>query len=102
LEILSKQIDGHPIEKAGSWHRSLVLRMTHPFGDARPAFLSAASAETMNTLRAFRHRERNSYGSALDFDRVLELADEAILAPGFLQADLARLSAFLQLRPPLT
>jgi hypothetical protein len=82
MELLSKRIDGYPMEKTGSWHRSLVLRMTHPFGDARPAVLSAESAEVIDTLRAFRHRERNSYGSALDFDRVLELADEAILAPG--------------------
>jgi hypothetical protein len=96
MEILSRQIDGVPIEKAGSWHRSLVLRMTHSFGDVRPAFLSTESAETIDTLRAFRHRERNSYGSALDFARVLELADEAILAPSLLQDDLARLSGFLK------
>ena len=96
LELLAKQIDRFPIDKTGSWHRSLVLRMTHAFGDVRPAVLSSASEEALNTLRAFRHRERNSYGSTLDFGRVLELAEEAILVPGLLQADLAKLSIYLQ------
>ncbi len=96
LLILCKQIDGYPIEKSESWHRSLALRMSHPFGEARPAVLSAESAETIDTLRAFRHRERNSYGSAIDFSRVLELAEETNLAPGLLRADMERLSVFLQ------
>jgi hypothetical protein len=96
LVLISKQIDRYPIDKTGSWHRLLILRMSHPFGDTRPAVLSAESAETIDTLRAFRHRERNSYGSAIDFSRVIELADETILAPALLRADLERLSAFLQ------
>jgi hypothetical protein len=100
MERIAKQIDGNPIEKDQSWHRAIILRMSHPYGAVRPPFLSPLTAASLDAMRSFRHRERNSYGSDLDYRLVLELADAAVLVPGMLKSELQTLSAFLERSSP--
>ena len=95
-----KTVDGKTIGSDEGWHRTLLLRMSSPFGDSRPAVLSQETLAELDKLRSFRHRERNSYGSALIVDRVLELAADAVLAPAMLTADLRRLAVFLERGKP--
>ncbi len=100
MERIAKQVDGNPIEKHQSWHRALIVRMSHPYGVIRPPFLSPVTAATLDALRSFRHRERNSYGTDLDYRIVLELADEAVLVQGQLTSELRNLSDFLESNSP--
>jgi hypothetical protein len=93
---LAKNVDSKPVEADEGWHRSLLHRMSNPFGSTRPALLSTRTFAELEKLRSFRHRERNSYGSALIVERVLELAADAILAPQLLEADLKQLAEFLE------
>jgi hypothetical protein len=95
LDIIVKQIDQHPITRDESWHRQLFVRMSHSFEPIRPAVLSLETLGALNTLRSFRHRARNSYGSVLDYERVLEIAAEATLTPALLTSDLESLSDYL-------
>jgi hypothetical protein len=95
-----KTVDGKAVRSDEGWHRTLLLRMSSPFGDSRPAVLSQETMAELDKLRSFRHRERNSYGSALIVDRVLELAADAVLAPAMLTADLNRLAVFLESGKP--
>jgi hypothetical protein len=95
LDVIAKQVDREPIVRNASWHRELLVRMSSPFGQIRPAVLSAATAEGLDQLRSFRHRARNTYGSILDVERVLEIAENAILVPKLLEDDLIALSTFL-------
>ena len=93
---VAKNVDGQAIEVDEGWHRSLLLRMSIPFGVSRPAVLSKETLDELDKLRSFRHRERNSYGSELIIERVLEMAADAVLAPALLAEDLKRLTTFLE------
>ena len=42
----------------------------------------------LNNLRAFRHRERNSYATTLDLEIVIERAPDAITAAGHLKDEM--------------
>jgi hypothetical protein len=54
--------------------------MAHPFPDVRKAVISDDCYRRLDRLRAFRHRERNAYGTHLDFDIVVERSLEAVTA----------------------
>jgi hypothetical protein len=69
-------IDGAPLERGEGWHVALLRRMANPYAEIRPPVISEACLTALNRLRAFRHRERNSYGLRLDPDIVLERAQE--------------------------
>lgn len=69
-------IDGAPLDRGEGWHVALLQRMANPYADIRPAVISETCLIALNRLRAFRHRERNSYGLRLDPDIVLARAQE--------------------------
>lgn len=76
LARIAALIDGAPLDRGEGWHVALLQRMANPHADIRPAVISGACLTARNRLRAFRHRERNSYGLRLDPDIVLERAQE--------------------------
>lgn len=92
MKLVASSIDG-AVPKDESWHRTLLMRMGVPLPDLRPAFLSAPTVTSLDRLRTFRHRERNSYVGDLDEERVLAIADAV---PGALAALRADLDAFRQ------
>ncbi len=69
-------IDGAPLDRGEGWHVALLQRMANPYADIRPAVISDPCLTALNRLRAFRHRERNSYGLRLDPDIVRQRAQE--------------------------
>lgn len=87
LATVAREIDGCPIEKDEAWHRALIERMSHPYGD-RTAVLSPATTELMNVLRGFRHKVRRSYSTALDAAIVHERAYQALALAGQIAADI--------------
>jgi hypothetical protein len=95
MAIVAKSVDGQAMEVGDGWHRALILRMANPFGASRPAALSAETVAELDKLRSFRHRERNSYGSALKGERVIEIAADAVLVPALMELELKRLAIFL-------
>ena len=92
LEI-ADEIDGQR-PHGESWHADLIRQMRLPIKGVRPALLDAATAELLDELRAFRHRERNLYGEELRRDKVTALLPTARralrLAAAALRAALAR------------
>lgn len=94
MSHLAKSADGVPIERVEGWHRALLMRMHQPFGAKRPGILSQECFDALDRLRAFRHRERNSYGSDLDGDIVAERAVEMVQAFALFERDVM---AFLPL-----
>jgi hypothetical protein len=95
LEAVARHVDQHPIADGPSWHRDLLVRMANPFDVVRPRVLSAQTAEALDLLRSFRHRARNTYGSVLDIQRVLEIAADATVTPKLIEDDLISLSSYL-------
>lgn len=92
LEI-ADEIDGQR-PHGESWHADLIRQMRLPITGVRPALLDAATAELLDELRAFRHRERNLYGEELRRDKVTALLPKARralrLTAGALRAAFAR------------
>ena len=77
---LASEVDGAPLTHSDGWHAALLRRMAHPFPDVRKAMISDECYKSLDRLRAFRHRERNTYGTHLDFDIVVERSHEAVAA----------------------
>lgn len=77
---LASEVDRAPLIHADGWHTALLRRMAHPFPDVRKAVISDDCYKQLDRLRAFRYRERNTYGAHLDFDIVVERSREAVAA----------------------
>jgi hypothetical protein len=77
MERLAAHVDRSRIVHAEGWHGALLARMAEPF-QGRGAVISAECHGVLNKLRAFRHRERNTYGVQLDYQIVVERVREAI------------------------
>ena len=75
---IASDVDGVPVTHSENWHRAVLLRMSHPFPEIRGPIISAKCYSVMDKLRAFRHRERNTYGMDLDYRIVVERASEAV------------------------
>ncbi len=75
---LASEVDSVPVAHSEGWHGALLRRMSHPFPQVRGPIISAECHAVLDRLRAFRHRERNTYGINLDFGVVVERAREAV------------------------
>ena len=75
---VASEYDGASVSRSDDWHVALLKRLAHPFPPTREAVLSPLCFAGLDRLRAFRHRERNSYGIDLDSDIVRERAHEAV------------------------
>ncbi len=76
---IASEVDRAPVAHTEFWHASLLKRMANSFPDVRPAVISEDLCRGLDRLRAFRHRERNTYGADLDLDIVIERGREAVL-----------------------
>jgi hypothetical protein len=95
LRFIASRIDDD-VPNDPEWHVTLLQRMADELPGVRPAVLSGDSLQVLDRLRAFRHRERNSYAQDLDPMRVLEIVDLVLPAVGGVEADVARLRAFFE------
>jgi hypothetical protein len=89
MAMIASEIDGARVDHSEGWHISLLKRMAHPFPDVRDAVISDECFRALDQLRAFRHRERNTYGLILDRDIVLERAVQTKAAFESLRSEVA-------------
>jgi len=90
MAMLASAIDRAPVTHREGWHAALLKRMAHPFPGVRDAILSKETAAQLDRLRAFRHRERNSYVSGLDLHIVVDRARDTVHGFSLLRADVRR------------
>ena len=103
MAFIAAKIDGNKVSHDEGWHITLLQRMHNPYPDARDALLSDDTYVALNALRAFRHRERNSYGTKLDPEIVEQRAEEAVEAFKLLKRDIEELrTKLVENRPNLT
>lgn len=65
LKLVAQAFENR-IGSSGEWHRTLLLRMSEPVSDIRPALLSEHLFEVMNRLRGFRYFVRHAYVTDID------------------------------------
>jgi hypothetical protein len=75
---LAAEVDQTPVVHPEGWHAALVRRMANPFPGVRGPIISRECHGLLDKLRAFRHRERNTYGINLDLEVVVERGNEAV------------------------
>jgi hypothetical protein len=92
MATIAAKIDGSAVGHDDSWHLTLLRRMRNPFPGVRDSVLTDETYKALDGLRAFRHRERNSYGTKLDPEIVEERAGEALEAFELFKADFAKFS----------
>lgn len=97
MAAIASNIDDSPVPHDGGWHATLLRRMHNDFPGVRDQVISDETYRALDGLRAFRHRERNSYGISLDADIVEERAAEAVEAFGMFRDDIQRLALALDL-----
>jgi hypothetical protein len=90
-----RNIDRH-VPEGADWHIVLLRRLANPLPDRRPSVLSPATTQQLNELRAFRHRERNSYVGELEPERVLDIAASLPSAVTAVVADIASFQEVLE------
>lgn len=73
LVRIARSIDGD-VPEGADWHITLLRRMSRPGPTGRPSVLAPETRRQLDQLRAFRHRERNSYADDLRADLVLGMA----------------------------
>jgi hypothetical protein len=95
LVRIARSVDRH-VPEGADWHVTLLRRMAHPFPQRRPAVLSTASADRLDALRAFRHRERHSYVADLEPDRVVDIAASVPAALAGVLADVASFRSYME------
>jgi hypothetical protein len=78
MAMIASDIDGAKVDRGEGWHISLLKRMAHPFPGVRDAVITEECYRALDQLRAFRHRERNTYGLILDAGIVLDRASRAV------------------------
>ncbi|EJW09997.1 hypothetical protein A33M_0709 [Rhodovulum sp. PH10] len=75
MSLIATHVDGTRVMRDEGWHVSLLKRMATPSA-VRPAVISPACFDALDRLRAFRHRQRNTYGLVLDAEIVAQRAAE--------------------------
>ncbi len=95
--LLATGVDRGALEKTSSWHLHLLRRMGEPVEGRRAAILTAGLCAALDRLRAFRHRERNSYAADLRPVTVVQRAEEAVATLARFQDEVR---AFLRSLPP--
>jgi hypothetical protein len=87
FKVLAENLDDY-VPKGDTWHKSLIDQMSSKVGQRDPV-ISADTAQGLHDLRAFRHRERNSYSLDLDKKRVMELGEQVFVVMVSLKNDLS-------------
>lgn len=100
MAMIAQRVDGAKIDRDVGWHIALLKRMAHPYPDVRGPVIGQETYRALDWLRAFRHRERNTYGAQLDEALVEERAEETADAYARFKADVAGfLATFGDLAP---
>ena len=95
LVRIARSIDGD-VPEGADWHVTLLRRMSRPGPTGRPSVLAPDTRRQLDQLRAFRHRERNSYADDLRVDLVLGIAAGMGAMLDAVAADIRRLQEALK------
>jgi hypothetical protein len=90
LMRIVRTLDRH-VPDGPDWHADLLRRLSVDVPGRRPAVISEETRRRLDDLRAFRHRERNTYVRDLDPARVLEIAGSVTPALRAVGEDIAHL-----------
>ena len=94
LRRIAAEVDGH-VPRDEAWHATLLRRMGSPLPGVREAVVAPETPSRLDVLRAFRHRERNSYAADLDPVRLLAVAGEVATTVAAFTVDIERFTAGL-------
>ncbi|UZQ53548.1 hypothetical protein OOK60_13715 [Trichothermofontia sichuanensis B231] len=94
FEAIARTI-GEGMPTGSHWHQALLLQMSVAVPTVRPAVISQASRQRLDTYRGFRHVVRNVYTFNLEAARVLALAMDLTLCYDQVVADLDQFCQFL-------
>lgn len=61
MEMIASEVDHSKMDHAEGWHMSLLKRMANPYPGVRKSVISGECYKALDQLRAFRHRQRNSW-----------------------------------------
>jgi hypothetical protein len=78
------------------WHRDLLLQMSAPIQDVRPAVIRRETRYCLDKYRGFRHVVRNVYAFNLHPTRLRELVEELRACHQLLGSDLNAFQAILE------
>jgi hypothetical protein len=95
LSRVAQVLDGYTT-RAEDWHRRLLVTMSDPLENVRPAVLSPKTFAWLNELRRFRHLFRNAYGAEMDSMRVKTLVLKALSMRSALDHDLDQIRKFVE------
>jgi hypothetical protein len=95
LVRIARSIDGD-VPEGADWHITLLRRMSRPGPSGRPIVLAPDTRRQLDQLRAFRHRERNSYAEELRADLVMGIAADISATLDSVAADIRRLQEALK------
>lgn len=90
-----RSIDGD-VSEGADWHVTLLRRMSRPGPSGRPSVLAPDTRRQLDQLRAFRHRECNSYAEDLRADLVMGIAADINATLDSVAADIRRLQEALK------
>ena len=79
LKDLINHIDG-VLPTGDDWHIQLLRRAKYPNEGVRPAMISEATFQSLDTLRGFRHVFRGRYHTNLIPELIIERANETLKA----------------------
>ncbi|MCV3765893.1 hypothetical protein [Rhizobium sp. TRM95796] len=95
MSAIASKIDGNAVARDDGWHTTLLRRMHNAYPGVRDRVLTDDTYRALDGLRAFRHRQRNSYGLSLDPEIVEERVSEALEAFAMFQEEMRRLTSRL-------
>ncbi len=95
LTRVAQVLDGYAT-RSDDWHRRLLVSMSEPLEDVRPAVLTERTFARLDELRRFRHLFRHAYGAELDRERVNDLVNQTMGMRPTLDEELHRLEAFVE------
>ncbi len=89
LKLIAQAFENR-IGAGSEWHRTLLLRLSQPVQEIRPAFLSEETFDVLNRLRGFRHFVRHGYGADIEINQLRTNLDLAFQLETLLPKDLQR------------
>lgn len=87
---------GERLPAGANWHQNLLLQMSIPIPDLRPAVISQETRQKLDEYRGFRHVVRNVYTLNLRPSRVRELVGTLRDCYEFLADDLEKFCEFME------
>lgn len=91
---IARDID-QTVPSDSTWPRSLLMQMSAPLNNTRPAVLQQSTRLCLDEYRAFRHVVRNVYTFSLRPSRLQELAADLPACYDSLVADISAFIGFL-------